>query len=414
MRQSLLFFCLLISSFVVGQSASKTDSLLLEQLMQSQPTFFDTILKNRDDLRVQIMYTQIDRNRKNKPSFKDYSFNLDKNLYYYPASTVKMPLAFLALEKLNDLNLDGVDLNTTIITDSIDEQKYLNVPQSDDMKDRPTIARFIKQIFLVSDNDAFNRLYEFLGQEAIQRKLTEKGYPDAAIRHRLSVSRTEEQNRRTPIIYFLDKNGKKIHTQAAQVSKAIFPFFQTRIGKGYYAGSTLVNEPFSFDEKNRVYLQDFHQMIQSVMMPKAFPASRRFNLTQQDYTFLHTWMSAFPSESSSPKYDSSKIGDVSAKFLFYGAEKVAAPKHIRIFNKIGGAYGFLTDVIYFTDQEKKIEFFLSTTILCNGDGIFNDDKYDYNQLGYPFLKQLGQLVYAHELQRKKKRLPDLKRYQLTY
>jgi hypothetical protein len=150
------------------------------------------------------------------------------------------------------------------------------------------------------------------------------------------------------------------------------------------------------------------------MMPDAFPKKQRFDFTKEDYQFLYRWMSAFPSESESPKYDTSKVGDASAKFLFYGAAKGRAPKHIRIFNKIGGAYGFLTDVCYFVDFEKKIEFFLTATILCNSDGIFNDDKYDYDSIGYPFLKNLGQIIYEHELQRKKKRLPDLSRYKVEY
>ncbi|MFX4813573.1 serine hydrolase, partial [Acinetobacter baumannii] len=62
---------------------------------------------------------------------------------------------------------------------------------------RPTIENYIKQIFLVSDNDAFNRLYEFLGQDYIQQKLKEKGYPDAVIRHRLQLSRTPDHNANT-------------------------------------------------------------------------------------------------------------------------------------------------------------------------------------------------------------------------
>ncbi|MDP9231009.1 MAG: glycoside hydrolase family 9 protein, partial [Bacteroidota bacterium] len=35
----------------------------------------------------------------------------------------------------------------------------------------PSIAQYIKKIFLVSDNDAYNRLYEFLGQQTINDKL---------------------------------------------------------------------------------------------------------------------------------------------------------------------------------------------------------------------------------------------------
>jgi len=406
----LLLFC-----FITVTKLHAQDTVLIRQLMQAKPELFGTILQNRDSFRVQIMYTQIDRDKKNRPSFTDYSFHLNSNEYFYPASTVKMPVAFLALEKLSKAKRAGtpVDLHNTLVTDSIDMLRYQYKLQ-DSLLNRPTIERFIKQIFLVSDNDAFNRLYEFLGQEAIQRSLTDKRYPDAVIRHRLSVSRTEEQNRKTNPVYLLDKNGNILFSQPAAVSKAVFPSFQTRLGKGYYAGSQLVNEPFVFDDKNRVYLKDLHRMLQTVIMPDAFPAKQRFDFTKEDYDFLYRWMSAFPAESESPKYDTSKVGDASAKFLYYGAAKGRAPKHIRIFNKIGGAYGFLTDVCYFVDFEKKIEFFLSATILCNSDGVFNDDKYDYDAVGYPFLKNLGQLVYEYELQRKKKRLPDLSRYKIEY
>lgn len=405
-----LIFCLLAVTKLHAQ-----DTVLLKQLMQTKPELFNTILQNRDSFRVQIMYTQIDRDKKNRPVFTDYGFHLNPNEYFYPASTVKMPVAFLALEKLSKAKRAGVPVNlqTTMITDSIDMIKHINKLQ-DTVPNRSTIERFIKQIFLVSDNDAFNRLYEYLGQEAIQQSLTAKGYPDAIIRHWLSVSRTDEQNRRSSNVTFLTNTGGLLTTQPPTESKAVFPPFQSRLGKGYYAGSQLVNEPFVFDSKNRVYLHDFHRMLQTVIMPDAFPKKQRFDFTKEDYQFLYRWMSAFPSESESPKYDTSKVGDASAKFLFYGAAKGRAPKHIRIFNKIGGAYGFLTDVCYFVDFEKKIEFFLSATILCNSDGVFNDDKYDYDTVGYPFLKNIGQLIYEHEVQRKKKRLPDLSRYKIGY
>jgi hypothetical protein len=35
---------------------------------------------------------------------------------------------------------------------------------------------------------------------------------------------------------------------------------------------------------------------------------------------------------------------------------------------------------------------LAATILCNRDGIFNDDKYDYDQTGFPFLAKLGKAM----------------------
>ncbi|MFK5098385.1 hypothetical protein, partial [Klebsiella pneumoniae] len=71
------------------------------------------------------------------------------------------------------------------------------------------------------------------------------------------------------------------------------------------------------------------------------------------------------------------------------------------FNKVGDAYGFLIDVTYVKDEEKNVEFMLSAVISCNTDGIYNDDKYEYESVGYPFLKNLGQAIYQYELKRKR-------------
>ena len=86
--------------------------------------------------------------------------------------------------------------------------------------------------------------------------------------------------------------------------------------------------------------------------------------------------------------------------------------NIRIFNKEGDAYGFLTDVAYIVDYKNNIEFFLSANIYCNSDGIFNDDHYDYETVGYPFLRNIGRVIYEYELQRKRERIPDLSTFKL--
>ena len=137
-------------------------------------------------------------------------------------------------------------------------------------------------------------------------------------------------------------------------------------------------------------------------------------MKEEDYSFLYRYMSAHPSESSNPAYDSIIYFDNYSKFLLLGAEKSKPPAHIRVFNKEGDAYGFLNDIAYIVDFENKVEFMLSATIYCNSDGIFNDDKYDYDSVGFPFLKNLGKVVYDYELQRKKKFIPDLSKFKIDY
>ena len=125
-------------------------------------------------------------------------------------------------------------------------------------------------------------------------------------------------------------------------------------------------------------------------------------------------MSQYPGESSYPQYDSNKIWDGYCKFLFWGSEKQRLPKHIRIFNKIGSAYGFITDVAYVVDFQKNIEFLVSATIYCNRDGIFNDDKYEYSTVGLPFMKWLGTVLYNYESSRTRKYAPDLTEFKIDY
>ena len=127
-------------------------------------------------------------------------------------------------------------------------------------------------------------------------------------------------------------------------------------------------------------------------------------------------MSQYPTESTFPPYsaDTATYWPAYCKFLLFGSEKGELPKNMRIFNKVGDAYGQLTDVAYIVDFDKKVEFFLSAAIYCNNDGVLNDDKYDYETLGFPFLKNLGQIIYEHELKREKKILPDLESLKFEY
>jgi hypothetical protein len=70
---------------------TKTD-LFLEDILKKYPQYFNNIISKRDELKVQVIYTQINRDINNKPSFKDYYFNVNPDKYFYPASTVKMQL----------------------------------------------------------------------------------------------------------------------------------------------------------------------------------------------------------------------------------------------------------------------------------------------------------------------------------
>jgi hypothetical protein len=55
------------------------------------------------------------------------------------------------------------------------------------------LSQFIRKAFLISDNDAYNRMYEFVGQETINRRLSEwiPGYENHTPVHALTELETD-------------------------------------------------------------------------------------------------------------------------------------------------------------------------------------------------------------------------------
>jgi beta-lactamase class A len=398
---------------IVLPDGTKTDAFL-ENILKQYPQYFDSILSHRKEWNVQIIYTQIDRGKNNLPKLTNYYFNVNPARYFYPASTVKLPTALLALQRLNELKTTGITRNTTMITEAAynGQTAVYNDPTAPD--GRPTIANYIKKIFLVSDNDAQNRLYEFLGQEYINDQLYKKGYEEAQIIHRLQIALPEDENRHTNPVKFLDANNNILYQQPLLFNQTKYPDRNDSIGNAHYTGNQLINAPMNFNKKNRINLESLHNILRSVIFPNTVLAKQHFNLTPDDFKFIYQYMSQFPPETTFPPYDSASYQDAYGKFLLYGAQKGSLPKNIRIFNKIGDAYGHMLDVAYVVDFDKKIEFFLSAAIYCNTDGVINDDKYDYETIGYPFMKNLGKVMYDYEVNRKRVYYPDLSSFKLIY
>lgn len=394
---------------------TRTD-VFLEELLKQYPQYFDSILKKRKDWNVQFIYTQVDKGANGIPALKNHYFNLNAANYFYPASTVKFPVSMLALQKLNELNLFGLDKNSTMITEQAfsGQTPVYNDPTSPDGK--PSIAQYIKKILMVSDNDAYNRLYEFLGQEYINEQLHQKGYGDVQLLHRLSIPLSAAENRHTNPVKMYDAIGSLVYEKPAQNNMVQYPQRTDSLGMGYYEGGSLINRPMDFSNKNRLSLEDLHTMLISLIYPDKVHASQRFNITAEDRQFLLKYMSQLPTESTFPPYaaDTANYWPAYCKFLLFGSEKGPLPKNIRSFNKVGDAYGQLIDVAYIVDFEKNIEFFLSATIYCNSDGILNDDRYDYDTIGFPFMKHLGQVIYEQEVKRKHGLQPALKEMIFEY
>lgn len=382
----------------------------ITEILSQNPNLFQEILKHPQKNEVQVIYTQINRDANQKAHFKTFSYNLNDHHYFYPASTVKLPAAIFALEKLNALNIENLNKETPFnIEANFGKQTSVNKDLSA-INGLPSIANYIKKILLVSDNDAFNRIYEFVDRATLNHKLKHYGFKNTRIINRLAIGDKGEEAKHTNPFSFLDQDGKVFYIQPSAYDAQDYPLSLTNLlrGKGYLnSKDSLVNEPFDFSNLNVFQLSDQHELMKRLFFPENYPAKRRFNLKLSDYDFLYNYMSRYPTESRNPNYSSPEFYPAYCKFLFYGADSTKKINpNIRIFNKVGDAYGYTIDNSYFIDYENKVEFILSAVIQSNKNEIFNDNHYEYDTVCFPFLKNLGEKVYELELKRTKKQLPE--------
>ena len=406
-----IFFIVLLLAMLTACEKAPVWPGSLESLLASQPERFATVMQDPAKYRVQIMYTQIDREADNKPVFKTFIYRVNPGEYFYPASTVKLPVAALALEKLNRLNLPGLDTDTTMLTGAAADFQTEAKTDETSPTGLPSVGQYVRKILLVSDNDAFNRLYEFLGQYEINERLHGMRYFDTRIIHRLESSLSEDENRWTNPIQFID-GDETVYVQDAVYSNVSFRSAQPELlGLAEIVGNERIERPKDFAGKNAYSLLDQHEFIRNLVFPQSADPRKRLNLDEEDYRFLYRYMSMYPGESGIAAYaNAEEYPQGYVKFLMYGGDAKVIPPHIRIFNKVGDAYGFLTDAAYIVDFKNNIEFILSATIYTNDNQTFNDDQYEYAEIGLPFLRDLGQAIYAVELARQRAHVPDLSRF----
>ena len=401
------------ATFIYPAAVRGDGGTLLEALLRSNP-ICAPVLAATAKHEVQILYTQIDRDADNRPHFTRHEYRVNPEDYFYPASAIKLAGALLALEKLNQLGIAGVGRHTPVRIDSAYSGQTAVREDSTAPDGLPTITHYIRKLFAVSDNDAYNRLYEFVGQQRMNEGLWEKGYRDVRLTHRLAIVRSPEENRHTnPLTFY--RGDLILYRQPMLVNphtyRAPAPIFK---GNGQVRNREFTPEPRDFAGSNYMSAEVLQDLLMAVFFPEELPADRRFDLRPDDYRFLYRAMSMLPRECPHPQYDPEQYYDSYVKFFLFGDSKAPMPDSVRIFNKVGLAYGYVTDNAYIVDFERGIEFLLTAVVLVNENGIFNDGAYEYDEVGLPFLAELGRVIYAYELERKRTHQPDLGKWRVNY
>jgi hypothetical protein len=408
MKSILVLLALLFSGAAQGQTNSFPDSRLLDSLLHTSPALA-RVLNHPATYQLQLIYTQINRDAQNVPHFTQHTYHLNPRQYFNPASLVKLPVALLALEKLH--TLPAPITRSTIMSTGTAWRCQTPVPFAApaDSDRLATVGNYIKRMLLVSDNLAYNRLYEFLGQKPLNDRLQQLGYSGSRIVRRFAPCDTAA-NRHTNPIAFHTSTGDTLYKQSAQVNPRtpVPPLGPVFAGRAYKVGERIIHRPYDFTTANNLPLADITALLQTALFPEALPASQCPHLSLADHAFLRQYLHLTPHASHFSTYTSAQYFNVYKKYLYYGRNPSATPQPgLRIFNIVGMSHGYLADVAYFADSLHQSEFMLSAVLYVNQDGIINDGAYEYDTIGEPFLAQLGQLLYQYEARRSRQYRPNL-------
>ena len=389
LKFSCIFFLILVSSFANGQQRISSEQELLS-ILSGKDELVDDVLSNREQYRLQLVYTPV----LSPEGRLGETLNLTTGDYFYPASTVKLPTALLALEKLKRLGLSAdhvLKLNSDVDCGS---STFVELSQRRDI----SFKEMISELLVVSDNNYYNSLYHFLSPAEINKRLMEKGYVDSKIYRAFTGCEVSEHL--TCNSYTInDSRGNSVYEDSICVLPSID--FEQRysfdasllIGKKHEnKEGVIVDGPFDFNYNLEIPLTELHNMLMRLVFPNQFPLSERWDIHETDRLFLLKLLGMYPRELKNPKYKNrERYPDLIYKYLMIGEGN---PKAIRTISKIGLSYGFTTETAFVIGADGK-GYFLSVSMYTNANDVVNDGKYEYNELARPFLSRIGKILFEH-------------------
>lgn len=390
---------LIISVFFFPTMLNAQGAKLLEKLMKKE-SVFDSILALPEKGDVQIIYQQINRNKKNEADFKTFKYNVDSHKYFYPANSVDLPAAVLTLEKLNNYGHEDVHKDQCIRVDTnyFKQTQIVNDPISKNGK--ASLSNYIEKMFLYHDVNSYNRCYEFLGQQYFNERMHNLGFVNSWFLHRIGVNDDTKSARYTnPIEFFRDDKVTYFRDVVElKLWPTVMPYYPVMKQKGeyndkdYYAGrKTIVIDEVDYTNKNNYPLVEMSEFLKDV-----FFNPKKFNLTSGDLCFLFRCMGQRNNETSIKNLPPVPF---CRDFLTSMPDTT-----IRVFSNSGSGYGYIIENAYFIDLKNKVEFILTA--------VYKESKTSAelskpSKEGIAFMQNLGKMIYNYELERKRKTLPDL-------
>ena len=368
----------------------------LAALLRSEPKLA-AVLDDARGFRLQVLLAEPVVTAKGRLELVRSSLG-DERQYFYPASSIKLCAGIAALLQLNQENRargTGLGLATSVSIEPTFPGDVRIVGDTSNVVDGSlSVGHLLRKMLLVSDNAAFNHCYELCGQKGLNEAMWSGGFASVRLWHRLAESRTLAENQRTRALVLRNGDHEQVvASRDAGIELENGLWHDLDVGSAYLQGGKKVDAPMSFAQKNAILLQDLQDVLVETVRPEIDTGKLGFpGLSTEQRAFVVKALGELPRESTNPRYDPAKVPDHSCKFILRGVRKVIPAEHVRIYEKIGRAYGFSVENAYVEDTRTGRGFFLAIVLYTNPDGVLNDDQYAYAELADPFLDGVGELI----------------------
>jgi hypothetical protein len=349
--------------------ATPVEERWLEDLLAADPANRE-LLADPARYRLQVLVTIVGPDAKTI----EHGYRVDAE-YTYPASAIKTFASVAALRELERLQAEGhaVELDTPIMFCALGRDRCREGPR--------TLAHEIHQMQLVSDNRAFNRLYDFVGHRAMNELAWAMGFDSVRIRHRMYDVDHAAVRRTTVKLELRPKHGAPVIC-AQRTSDLELPAPRVtaglQIGEARLVKGKRVDGAMDFTDKNAVTLRDLHRLCLALARPD-LPGVPQLGISAAHREVLLAAMTE-------------RAPEARFKPMLKGVARVVPSERVRYVSKAGRAFGFHLDNAYIEDRESGRAMAVTAVLYVDADGVLDDDRYEYDTVSFPFFARLGEAL----------------------
>jgi hypothetical protein len=356
----------------------------MDRLLAGGGAALKAVMAAPDAYRFQVLYAPVHEGP--PPSLERHGFRADAE-YFFPASSMKVPIALAAYERLPLVRSETAPAYTRDATLRIHPLSGRGEPYV------TTLARETWRALIVSDNVAANRILGVVGHREAHETLWSLGLASARIRTGFATGAEIDPAELSPRIDVVGADGATQEIAPRRSDLALPPTDAVglAVGRAAIVDGRLVPGPLSFAEKNAMRLRDLQDALVRIVRPDLLPAgSKGDTASKDDLAYLKKALGTLPSQSGLAGFERNVVADYQLIPFLRGVERVKPRDRFEIYTKVGQAYGFLVANAYVVDKDTRKSFFLAATVYADPDETINDDTYAYDTIAFPALADVGE------------------------